>query len=66
MDRHSHVISSQIDGLALRRQKSISKRHAVCDGKTDGELIEDVCKTNTKALWKIDPNDWERIFGSKE
>ena len=66
MSREIKVISSDIDGAELRREKVHNKYHDRCYGKADQENINDALITSGKSrLWSISQDAWDRIFGGK-
>lgn len=57
------VISADLDGAELRREKAKNRYHARCDGKSDNEQINDGLKHLGRAQFSIPGHIWERIFG---
>lgn len=56
------VISSDIDGAALRREKARAKRHVRCTGSSDDLVINDAIQH--RGNWYTLPSKaWDRIFG---
>lgn len=61
------VISSDIDGLALRREKVQSKYFIRCDGLQDDEQINEALNnTNKSRLFTMPDAIWQRIFGENK
>jgi len=56
------VISSEIDGARLRKEKAFNKYYSVCDGSKDNDEINEAL-AHKGGMYKISPSDWERIFG---
>ena len=58
-----NVISSDLDGAELHREKAKNSRHLRCDGRADdgeiNEAIQGVSKHQFQGLGEA----WERIFG---
>lgn len=57
------VISSDIDGAALRREKRLNRRHLRCDGKADDAEINEAIQGKGRS-WSLGAA-WERIFGRR-
>ncbi len=60
------VISSDIDGARLRKEKRDAQYHIRCDGKHDEAEVNDALKSSQRGMAIcIADRDWERIFGRK-
>lgn len=59
----TRVISSDIDGAALRREKRLNPRHLRCDGKADDAEINEAIQSKGRS-WTLGAA-WERIFGGQ-
>lgn len=60
------VISSDLDGAQLRREKMASPRYICCKGKRDNEEINEALTSSSKGKqFNIPSSIWERIFGGK-
>ena len=57
------VISSEVDGARLRKEKS-SKYYSICDGSKDEEKINEAL-AHKGGMWGFPRDAWERIFGGK-
>ena len=55
------VISSEIEGAALRREKRINPRYLRCDGKADDADINEAIQSKGTS-WTLGAA-WDRIFG---
>ena len=55
------MISSDIDGAALRREKR-QPRHIRCDGKADDAEINEAIQSKGTS-WTLPAEAWERVFG---
>jgi len=61
------VISADLDGAELRREKRKNPYHVRCDGKADDQDINDAIQSvNKSARWTILADVWERIFGERD
>ena len=58
------VISSEIDGAALRRERRTNARYLRCDGKADDGEIQEAIES-TGQSWSLSATAWDRIFGGK-
>ena len=58
------VISSEIDGARLRKEKS-SKYYSVCDGSKDNDNINEAL-SHKGGGWSVPREAWERIFGGEK
>ena len=56
------VISSEVDGAALRREKRQTSRHLRCDGKADDAEINEALQSKGPS-WALPAEAWERVFG---
>lgn len=59
------VISSELDGADLRREKGKNSRHLRCDGKNDDAEINDAIQGSKGKGWSLPSQAWDRIFGGK-
>ncbi len=59
----TRVISSDIDGAALRREKRLNSRHLRCDGNADDAEINEAIQSKGTS-WSLG-DAWDRIFGGK-
>ncbi len=61
-----NVISSDLDGAQLRREKAKNRYHARCDGKEDSEQFQAAINGLGKKQYSIPAHMWEAIFGGKQ
>ena len=59
------VISSDLDGRELRKEKNKNLRYLRCDGKEDNEQMQEALDGVGKYLWSIPSRRWLQIFGGK-
>lgn len=60
-----NVISADLDGAQLRREKVLNSYHARCDGREDTEQIQDAIDHVGTKVFSIPAKRWEAIFGGK-
>jgi len=60
------VISADMDGTELRRERQKNRRHIRCDGKADDGEIQEAINGVGKTMWSGLGEAWERIFGGKK
>jgi len=69
MGRQVNVITADLDGAQLRREKNKNSLHVRCKGKHDEHDINDAYRTADKDsafFMNMSEEAWERIFGGKE
>ena len=59
------VISSELDGAELRREKQKNNRYLYCDGGADDAEINEALIGVNHTLFVLPDGAWERIFGVK-
>lgn len=59
------VISSNIDGAQLRREKYKNSYHTRCDGKKDQEQFNEAIVHAGTMQYSISSERWDDIFGDK-
>ena len=60
-----NVISADLDGAQLQREKAKNSYHARCDGREDNEQIQDAIDHVGKGVFTIPAKRWDAIFGGK-
>lgn len=66
MPNEINVISSDLDGAQLSREKNKNPYFVHCDGKEDNEQIQDAIKHVGKVRLCIPSAAWTRIFGGRK
>lgn len=60
------VISSDIDGADLRKEKNRNKYFVRCYGKKDNEELNEALESIKSNKWSISGKMWDKIFGKKK
>lgn len=66
MPDHIHVISSDIDGAQLWRERIRHPYHTRLRGKADQEKVNEAIRHLGKSMFTIPGDAWERIFGRRK
>ena len=66
MPRTIRVISGDMDGADLRRERRKAKYYSRCDGTADNDEINEALQNANKGMmWAVPAKRWEEIFGRK-
>jgi hypothetical protein len=60
------VISDDIDGSELRKEKNRNRYFIKCRGKADNNEINEAVESSGSKKWFGIAKSWNRIFGGKE
>lgn len=61
-----HMISADLDGAELRREKRKGRYYSRCDGKQDADTINEGIQSIGRTQYSIPGHLWARIFGGKD
>ena len=61
--REVKVISSDLDGAELTREKIDNLYHIRCSGSHDDGNIQEAIDHKGNGLWRLPEGAWDRIFG---